>query len=100
MVKFSQKILRRSDAGDSSGADKLYKKASECRKLFKPLLANVVNLALGKDNSMSDDVLDNLLHRSDILSELIAMQVSRKNNDRSGFMSALSNLLTYLGKAR
>ena len=87
MVKFSQKILRRSDAGDSSGADKLYKKASECRKLFKPLLANVVNLALGKDNSMSDDVLDNLLQRSDIPEELSAMPISLINNDKAGARS-------------
>ena len=49
---------------------------------------------------MSDDVLDKLLQRSEILKELIAMGISIGNNDIAGYMSALYNLLTYLGNAR
>ena len=93
-------FLFRSDAGDSSGADKFYKKAADTRDVFKPLLANIVKETLGNDNSMSDDVLDNLLQRSDILKEFIAMIFSMKNNDRAGEMSGRYNLLTYLGNAR
>ena len=100
MIHVTHTFSCRSDAGDSSGAEKFYREAADIRDACKPVLADIVKETLGNDNIMSDDVLDNLLHRSDILSELIAMQVSRKNNDRSGFMSGLSNLLTYLGKAR
>ena len=90
----------RSDAGDSSGADKFYKEAAEYRDDFTPRLANIVKKTLGNDNSMSDDVLDNLLQRSEILKELLAMGLSMENNDRAAAMSAHYNLLTYLGNAR
>ena len=70
------------------------------RESSRQLLARVVKNALGNDNSMSDDVLDNLLQRSEILKELFAMGRSKKNNDRAGEMSAHYNLLTYLGNAR
>ena len=90
----------RSDAGDSSGADKFYKKAADIRDTFKPLLADIVEETLGNDNSMSDEVLDNLLQRSEILKEIYAMANSMKNNDRAGEMSGRYNLLTYLGNAR
>ena len=90
----------RSDAGDSSGADKFYKKAAEYRDVCKPWLAHIVNETLGNDNSMSDEVLDNLLQRSEILKELFAMDISKKNKDMAGRMSARCSLLTYLGNAR
>ena len=90
----------RSDAGDIGEADKFYKEAAEYRDAFTPRLANIVKKTLGNDNSMSDDVLDNLLQRSEILKELFAMGISTKNNDRAGEMSAHYNLLTYLGTAR
>ena len=91
-------FLFRSDAGDSGGSDKLYKEASKFREPYKPVLAGIVEKALG--NSMSDDILNNLLERSDILKELFAMVSSAGNNDRAGEMSAHYNLLTYLRKAR
>ena len=97
---FLTHFIFRSDAGDSSGADELYKKASELREPYKPLLAAIAETVLGDDNSMSDDVLDNLIQRSDILKELFAMVSSAGNKDRAGEMSAHYNLLTYLGKAR
>ena len=92
-------LFSRADAGDSSAADKFYKKAADLRDRYKPLLAGIVEKALGNDN-MSDDVLDSLLLRSDILKELIAMSISTENNDRAGRMSAYYNLLVYLGNAR
>ena len=70
--------------------------AAEYRDDYKPLLADIVEEALGNDN-MSDDVLDSLLQRSEILKELFAMSIS---NDEAGMMSAHYNLLTYLGNAR
>ena len=87
----------RSDAGDTSGAEKIHKKVAE---LFKPVLADIVEKALGNDNGMNDEVLDNLLQRSGIFKGLIEMVISREKNDRAGGMSALYNLLTYLGNAR
>ena len=90
-------IFCRSDAGDSSGADKFYKEAAGIRDSCKPLLADIVKETLGNNNSMSDDVLDNLLQRSNILNELIAIVFSQENNDRA---SRRYNLLTYLGNAR
>ena len=87
----------RSDAGDIDEADKFYKKAAAP---YKPLLADVVKEALGNDNSMSDDVIDHLLQRSDILKELFAMRISIENHDSAGQMSVYWNLLTYLGNAR
>ena len=90
----------RCDAGDSSGADKFYKKAAEYRDAYKPLLADIVEETLGNDNSMSDEVLDNLLQRSKILKKLFAMDISIKNKDMAGSMSACCSLLTKLGKAR
>ena len=90
----------RSDAGDIDDAAKFFKNAADMRDAWKPVLANIVKETLGNDNSMSDDVLDNLLQRSEILKELIAMSISRENNDRAGEMSAHYNLLTYLGNAR
>ena len=92
----------RSDAGDSSGADKFYKEAAEYRDAFKPRLANIVKKTLGNDNSMSDDVLDNLLQRSEILKEILAIKSNTiaNSNDRAAAMSAVYNLLTYLGNAR
>ena len=91
-------FLARSDAGDS---DKFYKKAAEHREPFKPLLDEFIKDALGNENRMSDDVLDNLLQRSNILKELIAMGIcSREKNDRVGEMSGHYNLLTFLGNAR
>ena len=80
----------RRDASDSSGAD----------ISNKPMLAHLVENALGNDNSISDEVLDNLLQKSEILKELFAMVISNKNNDRAGSMSAHYNLLTNLGEAR
>ena len=88
----------RCDAGDSSGADKFYKEAADKRESCKPLLAYIVEETLG--NSMSDNVLDNLLHKSEILKELFAMRINMVNNGRGGIMSAHYNLLTYLGNAR
>lgn len=96
----SELFFCRCDASDSSGADKFYKKAAEHRDVCKPLLADIVEETLGNDNSMSDEVLDNLLQRSEILKEICAMANSMKNNDRAGEMSAVYNLLTYLGNAR
>ena len=92
--------FHRSVAGDTITADKFHKKAAEYRESFKSLLAQTVNYALGNDNSMSDEVLDNLLQTSEILKELFAMGFSSKNNDEAGGMSAHYNLLTYLGNAR
>ena len=93
-------LIFRSDAGDSGGADKLYKEASELREPYKRLLADIIRKTLGDDISMSDDVLDNLVQRSDVLNELSAMSSSVENDDRAGIMSAHYNLLTYLGDAR
>ena len=63
-----------------------------CRK-------SAFKISLGND-SMCDGVLDRLLQRSDILKEIIAMDISKGNNDIAGYMSELYNLLTYLGNAR
>ena len=93
-------FLFRSDAWDSGGADKLYKKASELREPYKPLLADIIRKFLGNNNSMSNDILDNLVQRNGIIKELIAMAISDENNDRAGEVSAHYNLLTYLGNAR
>ena len=90
----------RSDAGDIDEADKFYKKAADIRNAFKPVLADFVKETLGNDNSMSEDVLDNLLQRSEILKELFAMRISRQNNDKAGWISRCYNLLTYLGNVR
>ena len=91
----------RYDAGDSIGADKFYNRAAYFRNPFKRLLAeDIVKNVLGNDDSMRDEVLDNLLLRSEILKELFAMEISGENNDRAGQMSAHCNLLTYVGKAR
>ena len=89
----------RSDAGDIDEADKFYKKAADMRELYKPLLAHIIKETLGNAN-MSHEVLNNLLQRSDIFKELFAMHISIENNDRAGQMSAVYNLLTYVGKAR
>ena len=89
----------RCDAGDSSGADKFHKKAAELREPYKPLFTAIVKKTLGNDNRMSNDVLDNLLQRSNILIELTEW-TQFKSNDRAGKMSAQYNLLTYLGNAR
>ena len=70
------------------------------REACKQLLADFVNETFGNDNSMSEDVLNNLLQRSEVLKELLAMGTSMNNNDRAGEMSAHYNLLTYLGNAR
>ena len=88
----------RSDAGDNNEADKFYKKAADMRDAWKPVLANIVKETLGNENNMSDDVLNNLLQRSEVFKELLAMRI--KNNDRAAAMSAHYNLLTYLGNAR
>ena len=93
-------FLFRSDAGDFSGADKLNKEASEWREPMKLPLAHIIRKFLGNGNSMSDDILDNLVQRSDILKELVAMGSSIKNDDRAGEMMANYNLLTCLGNAR
>ena len=84
----------RCDAGDSSGADKFFKEAADMRDKCKPQLAYIVEEILG--NSMSDNVLDNLLQRSKILKELFALFISMKNNDRGDMMSAHYNLLTLI----
>ena len=63
----------RSDAGDIDQADKFYKKAADKRDACKQLLAHIVKTTLGNDNSMSDEVLDNLLQRSEILKEIYAL---------------------------
>ena len=63
----------RSDAGDIDEAAKFYKRAADKRDACKQLLAHVVKEALGNDNNMSDEVLDNLLQRSEILKEILAM---------------------------
>ena len=86
----------RSDAGAIDEADKFYK----FREPYKQPLAGIVKTTLGNAN-VSDGVLKNLLQRSEILKELIAMANSMGNNDRAGQMSAAQyNLLTYLGNAR
>ena len=54
---------------------------------------------LGNAN-MSDEVLNNLLQRSEVFKEILAMDLSMNNNDRAAVMSAHYNLLTYLGNAR
>ena len=91
----------RSDAGDIDKADKFFKEAADMRDACKPLLAAVVGKTLGNAN-MSDEVLDNLLQRSEVFKEILAMkkQYSMENNDRAGQMSACCSLLTNLGDAR
>ena len=89
----------RSDAGAIDEADKFYKEAADIRDACKPLLAHIIKETLGNAN-VSDEVLNNLLQRSEILKELFAMRLSMENNDRAGEMSAHYNLLTYVGKAR
>ena len=91
-----QRFLYRSEAGDFGQAEKFYKKSTECRDAFKPMLADIVKDVLGNAN-MSDDIHDSLLQRSDILKELIAIHISIQNNDKAGKISALLSLLTYLG---
>ena len=75
--------------------------AADLRDAYKPLLADVVMETLGNDTiNMSDNVLDNLLLRSDILRGLFAMAFSTESNDRAGRMSGRCSLLTFLGNAR
>ena len=89
----------RSEAGDIDEAGKFYKEAADIRETCKILLDFIVKTILGNAN-MSDEVLNNLLQRSEVLKELLAMGTSMNNNDRAGEMSAHYNLLTYLGNAR
>lgn len=89
----------RSDAGDFDEAARFHKKAVDIRDPCKPVLADIIKQTLGNDNSMSNDALDNLLQRSEILHEL--HELSKENNDKEGQMSASHyNLLTCLGNAR
>ena len=99
MICISHIFFSRADAGNSSSADKFHKKAAECRDACKPRLADTVKIALGNDN-MSEDVLESLLLRSEILKELYAMSISKEKNDIAGIMSTSKSLLTYLGNAR
>ena len=70
--------FHRSVAGDTITADKFHKKAADMRGLVKPRLAQIVKDALGNDNSMGDEVLDNLLQTSEILRELFAHQPQKQ----------------------
>ena len=90
----------RSDVGDIDEADKFHKEAADIREICKQLLAAIVEKTLGDDNSMSDEVLDNLLQRSDIRKKLLAMDISMENNDEATQMSAYCTILTYLGNVR
>ena len=72
--------------------------AADIREAAKPLLADIVNLALGHNN-MSGDVMDQLLQRSDILKELYAF-ASTKDKNTTSRMDAFQSLLVSLGKAR
>ena len=77
------------------GADKCYKRAAHYRNIFKPLLATIIKDVLGK-GSKSDDVLDDLLLRSDILREFFAMRISMKDNNKAAETAAHDKLLSYL----
>ena len=92
-------FFSRADVGESSEAVKFHKEAAKLRDACKPELTGIVKKVLGNDN-MSEDVLDSLLLRNDILNEYIAVHISKENNDRSGVIAAHFNLLTYLGNAR
>ena len=84
---------------DSSLADQFNRMAAEYRKPCKQLLVAVVKKALGND-SLHDDLVNHLLHRSDILKGLMSMLISIGNNDKEGQVSAVCNLLNRLANAR
>ena len=96
---FGQFVICRSEAGHASEADEFYKSAAEHIETYRQFLAHIVHKALGNGN-MSNDVLDSLLRRNDILKELLAIIICEKNNDRLGQITAHYNLLGYLGSAR
>ena len=91
--------LHRLDAGDHRTSDKFFKQAAGIRKTAKPLLADVVKRAIG-NKSMSEDILDDLLMRSDILRYIGALNSSIRSNDESSQTLAHRNLLISLDNAR
>ena len=69
------------------GAYECYKRAAQYRNIFKPLLATIIKDVVGKGNT-SDDVLDDLLLRSDILRVFFAMRISMKDNNKAAETAA------------
>ena len=100
LICFSHIFFSRSDAGNSSEADKFHNEAADMIEPYKPLLAQIVEKTLGNNNCMNDEVLDNLIQTSEILKELFAISVSMENEDIAGIMSVQYNLLTDLANAR
>ena len=49
---------------------------------------------------MSKDILDELLHRSDVLEELSAITIGMENKNKSSEMLARHNLLIIFANAR
>ena len=61
------------DASYFSGNNKFYKQAADIREQLKPTLAVLLKPALGND-SIGEDILDELLKKSDLLKELWVFQ--------------------------
>lgn len=87
------------DASYFSGNNKFYKEAADIREQLKPTLAVPLRTALGND-SIGEDILDELLKKSDLLKELWVLQSIKSYNDASSGMLALHNVLRSVGDAR
>ena len=86
-------------AADSNLTEHFNRMAAEYREPCKELLVTVLRKALGND-SLHDDFVNHLLHKSDILKGLMSMLISIGNNDKEGQVSAVCNLLNRLANAR
>ena len=65
--------LMMNDTSYFSGNNKFYKQAADIREQLKPTLAVLLKPALGND-SIGEDILDELLKKSDLLKELWVFQ--------------------------
>ena len=92
-------LICRTVAADSNLTEQFNRMAAEYREPCKELLVTVLRKALGND-SLHDDFVNHLLHKSDILKGLMSMLISIGNNDKEGQVSAVYNLLNRLANAR
>ena len=89
----------RANAGDCESADLFFKAAAEQLKIFRHQLKSFAVKVLDKDG-FSDDIIDELLLKREILEKLVALDSNIRSRNRAAIMSALSDLILAVGNAR